>query len=159
MPVRSRNTFVGAVSRLCVSPLLTEVGVFVEGLGELVALITSESFERMGLAEGENVTLLVKPMDLFLARHNGGPRPRMQNCLSGRVTLVDLQDGVLEIHGELDDGSPVCTISAAAIQEQHRLVADDRVWFYFKSMSLIVSAEGRLPEPAFGEPAPGASRP
>lgn len=159
MAVRSPNTFVGTVARLLVTPLLTEVGVAVESLGEVVALITSESFERLKLTEGEIVTALVKPTEFFIARQGKPGFQRSHNCLSGRIVTVDLGGGTVEVQGELDDGSAVCVVAAAAIQEHDPLVPGDQVWFYFKAMSLIISAEGRLPAPAFGEAGDAYSRP
>jgi molybdate transport system regulatory protein len=159
MTMSSSNTFVGTISRLRPTPILTEVVIAVGGLGELVALITSESCERLDLAEGETVTALVKATEVFFARGGQGASLRTHNCLPGRVVRLELVSATVEIQGELDDGTPVSAIGAADSLESLGLAQGDRVWFFFKAMSLIVSAEKRIDERAFAAAGQGFGEP
>lgn len=146
MELSFRNTFMGTVSRALVTPLLTEVRIAVGALGELVSVITTESYERLGLAEGETVTALIKPTELFLARAGDGGRALTCNCLPGRVERLQRNGAMAEIRGILDDGSPLCAVNAVAALDSLQVRPGDRVVFYFKSMSLILSADKRLDE-------------
>jgi molybdate transport system regulatory protein len=158
MAISSRNTFVGTLRSVRETPILTEVTITVDGLGDVVALITSESFARLGLTEGEPVTALVKATELFFTRDGQQAGLRTQNCLPGRVINLDLEGATIEIQGELDDGTLLCAIGSAESVESLGLALGDRVWFFFKAMSLIVSAHHRLDELAFLEAVGGLAQ-
>jgi molybdopterin-binding protein len=67
MEISARNQLPGTVKSVSLGGVMAEVAVDVGG-HELVAVITRASAERMGIAEGEAVTVLIKATEVMLAR-------------------------------------------------------------------------------------------
>jgi molybdopterin-binding protein len=62
----ARNRLAGTVRSVRLGTIMAEVVVDVAGQ-EIVAAITRTSAERLGLQEGENVTVVVKATDVMIA--------------------------------------------------------------------------------------------
>jgi molybdate transport system regulatory protein len=67
MEISARNQLAGTVKSIKLGTVMAEVSVDVGGQ-EVVAAITRESVERLGLAEGESVTAIIKATEVMLAR-------------------------------------------------------------------------------------------
>lgn len=67
MELSARNRLAGSVRSVKTGTVMAEVVVQV-GSSEIVAAITAESAERLGLAEGENVVVLIKATDVLIGR-------------------------------------------------------------------------------------------
>jgi molybdopterin-binding protein len=83
----TRNQLPGIVRGVISGSVMAEVSVAVAG-GEFVAAVTRHSVERLGLVEGDEVTVLVKATEVMIAR---GSSPLEQ--LSTRNQLVGLRRG------------------------------------------------------------------
>jgi molybdate transport system regulatory protein len=66
MTLSARNQLTGRVTKLTLGTVMAEAAVAV-GAQEIVAAITRESAERMGLSEGSDVTVVIKATDVMLA--------------------------------------------------------------------------------------------
>ncbi|HEY1366794.1 MAG TPA: TOBE domain-containing protein [Gaiellaceae bacterium] len=67
MEISARNQLAGTVKSVKLGTVMAEVSVDVGGQ-EVVAAITRESVERLGLKEGESVTAIIKATEVMLAR-------------------------------------------------------------------------------------------
>jgi molybdopterin-binding protein len=67
MEISARNQLAGTVKSIKLGEVMAEVSVDVGGQ-EVVAAITRESVERLGLEEGESVTAIIKATEVMLAR-------------------------------------------------------------------------------------------
>ena len=141
MKTSARNTFFGSVSSVRKSPLLTEVSLAAQNGLEVVSVITNESYERLGLAEGGMVTALVKAPWVLLGKDESKARTSARNCFSGKVTGIRGDGVAVEIMGVLEDGTPMCALITAESVESLDLREGDTVWFFFKAFSVILSAE------------------
>ena len=141
MKTSARNTFFGSVSSVRKSPLLTEVSLAVQNGFELVSVITNESFERLGLTEGGQVTALVKAPWVLIGRDEHKARTSARNCFPGRVTSIRGDGVAVEIMGVLDGGTPMCALITAESVETLDIKEGDPVWFFFKAFSVILSTE------------------
>jgi molybdopterin-binding protein len=65
--ISARNQLAGTVKSVKLGTVMAEVSVDVGGQ-EVVAAITRESVERLGLKEGESVTAIIKATEVMLAR-------------------------------------------------------------------------------------------
>jgi len=63
----TRNQFKGTVKSVITGTVMAEVKVDVSGQ-EFVAAVTRNSVERLGLEEGDDVTVLVKATEVMLAK-------------------------------------------------------------------------------------------
>jgi molybdopterin-binding protein len=67
MEISARNQFKGSVKSLKLGSVMAEVVVDVGGQ-EIVAAITRGSAEALGLAEGQDVTVVIKATEVMIAR-------------------------------------------------------------------------------------------
>ena len=67
MEISARNQLTGTVKNVTTGTVMAEVVVDVGGQ-EIVAAITRGSVESMGIAEGQEVTVVIKATEVMLAR-------------------------------------------------------------------------------------------
>ena len=67
MQLSARNQLRGTVTAIKLGGVMAEVVVRV-GENEIVSVVTRTSVEEMGLAEGDEVTAIVKSTEVLLAR-------------------------------------------------------------------------------------------
>ena len=67
MELSARNQLKGKVKSLSLGTIMAEVTVDVGG-HDIVAAITRSSVERLALAEGDEVTVVIKATEVMLAR-------------------------------------------------------------------------------------------
>ena len=67
MQISARNSLKGKVKSIEVGAVNTEVVIEISGGLEVVSIITKESAERLGLAEGKEVYAVVKASDVMVA--------------------------------------------------------------------------------------------
>jgi molybdopterin-binding protein len=67
MEISARNQLGGTVKSIKLGEVMAEVSVDVGGQ-EVVAAITRESVERLGIKEGDSVTAIIKATEVMLAR-------------------------------------------------------------------------------------------
>jgi molybdopterin-binding protein len=67
MQISARNQLKGTVTSVTLGTVMAEVAVDVGGQ-EIVSAITRTSAEQLGLAEGQEVTVVIKATEVMLAR-------------------------------------------------------------------------------------------
>ena len=67
MSISARNSLRGTIKRITHGAVNTEVVVEVADELEVVSIITKESAERLALAEGKEVYVVVKASDVMIA--------------------------------------------------------------------------------------------
>jgi molybdate transport system regulatory protein len=65
METSARNQLNGTVSSVTMGSVMAEIVVDVAG-AKVVAAITKDSAERLGLAEGKSVTAIIKATDVMI---------------------------------------------------------------------------------------------
>lgn len=66
MPISASNQLQGTVTSIKAGTIMALVAVDVGGQ-EVVAAITADSVERLGLKEGDGVTVIIKATEVMLA--------------------------------------------------------------------------------------------
>jgi len=67
MEISARNQLKGTVTEVKLGAIMAEVVVDVNGQ-EIVSAITRASVERLGLKEGDNVTVIIKSTEVMLGK-------------------------------------------------------------------------------------------
>ncbi len=67
MQLSARNQLKGTVTSVSLGGIMAEVVVDIGGGNEIVAAITRSSAERLGLAEGQAVTVVIKSTEVMIA--------------------------------------------------------------------------------------------
>jgi molybdopterin-binding protein len=68
MQLGARNQFAGRVKEVKLGNIMAEVVADIGGRHEVVAAITRGSAERLGLAQGSVVTVVIKATQVFIAK-------------------------------------------------------------------------------------------
>ncbi len=68
MELSARNQFSGQVKQVKLGNIMAEVIVDIGGGHEVVAAITRASAERLGLAQGSTVTVVIKATEVLIAK-------------------------------------------------------------------------------------------
>ena len=101
MKASARNQFNGTVSEVRIGSVNTEVHVLLKGGEPIVATITKESAETMGIKIGKEVIALVKAPQIIIVSDFGCYRISARNQLPGTVTQI--KPGV--VNSEVDIAS------------------------------------------------------
>jgi molybdopterin-binding protein len=68
MELSARNQFAGQVKQVKLGNIMAEVIVDIGGGHEVVAAITRASAERLGLAQGSTVMVIIKATEVLIAK-------------------------------------------------------------------------------------------
>jgi molybdate transport system regulatory protein len=68
MRISARNQLQGTVAAVDYGSVMATVIISLNGGQEVVAAITKESAEQLGLTEGDRVTAVIKSTDVMVAR-------------------------------------------------------------------------------------------
>ncbi len=141
MRTSARNTFLGSVTRVHAGEVLTEVTITTKSGKQIVAIITADSVRNLGISEGKHLAAIVKAPFVLLAKDEGGARISARNSFPAVVKNVHGDDISVEVTGTLDDGTPMCALITNESRNALGLKPGERVWFFFKAMSVILVAE------------------
>jgi molybdate transport system regulatory protein len=141
MKTSARNQFVGKVSKLTAGAVNDEVELTLSGGQKIVAIVTHESVETLGLTIGATAFALVKASSVLIATEIGTGRISARNQLSGKVAHVTPGAVNAEVVIDLASGDDALTIAAIVTQESVKslgLVAGTEAAAIFKASSVIV---------------------
>jgi len=88
MKASARNQFTGTVSEVRIGAVNAEVHVGLKGGETIIASITKESAETLGIKIGMAVVALVKAPQIIIVTDFGGYRLSARNQLKGTVTQL-----------------------------------------------------------------------
>ena len=88
MKTSARNQFSGTVKDVVIGAVNAEVHVGLSGGEIIVAAITKDSLETLGVKPGSTVLALVKAPQIILVSDFGGYKISARNQLSGTVTEI-----------------------------------------------------------------------
>jgi molybdate transport system regulatory protein len=123
----TRNQLQGTVKRVVRGSVMAEVGVEVHG-EELVAAITRHSAERLGLAEGDRVTVLVKATEVMLAK-GSAPLDNLstRNQLAGKVASIEVGSVMAEVKINVSGDELVAAVTRHSVERLGLAEGDDVV--------------------------------
>lgn len=138
MKISARNQLLGTVSSHKIGAVNDEVELTLAGGARIVAIVTRESAELLGLKVGATAFALVKAPSVIIATDLDGARLSARNQLKGTISAVT--PGAVNAEVVLDVGGGV---SIAAIVTQSSLHAlglapGDSATALFKASSVIV---------------------
>lgn len=141
MRTSARNTFLGSVTRVRAGEVLTEVTLTTKSGKRVVAVITADSVQNLGISEGKNLAAIVKAPFVLLAKDEGAAQISARNSFPAVVKNIHADDVSVEVTGTLDDGTTMCALITGESRESLGLKTGDHVWFFFKALSVILVAE------------------
>ena len=123
----TRNQLRGTVARVNLGSIMAEVEIDVDGQG-FVAAVTRHSIERLGLAAGDAVTVLIKATEVMLAKGAGGYEElTTRNQISGTVTAVETGSVMAEVRIAIAGGELVAAVTKHSVERLGLAKGDDVV--------------------------------
>ena len=107
MKISARNKLEGTISAVNAGPVSTEVILDLAGGDKLVAVITSESAKKLGLAKGKKAVGLVKAPLVTILTDAGNYKFSARNQLAGQVASVTKGAVNSEVTIRLQGGSVI----------------------------------------------------
>lgn len=141
MKTSARNAFRCAVTEVRRAPVNVEVILRVSDRNSIVAIVTNDSAEELGLVPGRDVIALVKSSFIMLARGDVLPRVSARNLIWGEV--VERIDGGVnsEIVLDIGDGKTLTSVITRESAEELPLLIGDRACALFKASHVILAVD------------------
>lgn len=139
MKTSARNQFSGKVTKVARGAVNDEVELQITGGERIVAVITHESTEGLGLQAGADAIALIKASSVIIVADDEGVRFSARNRLTGSVSAVNPGAVNTEVVIALPNGGSVASIitndSAASLD----LKVGSAASAIFKASSVIVA--------------------
>jgi molybdate transport system regulatory protein len=138
MKTSARNQFAGKVSRVKGGAVNDEVELEIPGGEKIVAIVTHESTETLGLKIGAEAFALVKASSIILVSEDGDVRFSARNRLRGTISRIQKGAVNSEVVIELPGGGVIAAIITNESCEALALAAGGSTTAIFKASSVIV---------------------
>ncbi|CAB3747628.1 ModE family transcriptional regulator [Burkholderia sp. MSh2] len=144
MKTSARNQLFGKVASIVRGAVNDEVTLTLPGGQPVVAVLTHESADALGLRAGTDACALVKASWVVLAIDEGGPEPKVsaRNRLRGCVETVAAGAVNSEVTLALDGGGTLTAVVTHDSVDALQLDAGRRVIALFKASSVILAVTG-----------------
>lgn len=142
MEISARNMLLGKVTSVKKGAINVEVALALPGNHTVIAVITNESLEHMGLAVGVEAYALVKAPLVIIAKDIQGMKFSTRNVLEGTVKKVTHGAVNSEVSLELAGGSILNAIITENSLESMALKEGERATALFKASSVILAMRG-----------------
>ena len=139
MKVSARNLLQGKVASVKKGAINAEVALTLAGSQTIVAVITNESLEKLGLAAGVEAYALVKAPLVVIAQDIEGMKFSTRNVLDGTVKSVTPGKVNAEVSLELAGGVTLSAIITEQSVETMGLKAGAKATALFKASSVILA--------------------
>ncbi|MET3651235.1 TOBE domain-containing protein [Dyella japonica] len=138
MKTSARNQIAGTVSTVQSGTVNDVVQIDIQGGQQLVATVTHESAQSLGLAPGRSAFVLIKASSVIIGLPDGLSRLSARNQLKGQVSYVKRGAVNAEVGIQLDGGSAIVSIITTASLDALALSEGMPVVAIIKASSLIV---------------------
>ncbi|MBU9263062.1 TOBE domain-containing protein [Burkholderia multivorans] len=141
MKTSARNQWVGTVESIVRGTVNDEVTLMLPGGQAIVAVLTHDGAQTLGLHAGAHACALVNASSVVLAADDGGPAPKVsaRNRLRGTVESVDGGAVNSEVTLALDGGGTLTAVVTNDSVEALQLVAGRRAFALFKASSVLLA--------------------
>ena len=141
MKASARNQFNGIVNKVVMGSVNAEVFVSLKGGETLVASITNESIDTLGIKEGIEVLALVKAPQILLVSNFGDFKVSARNQLNATITHVKPGTVNAEVVMELRGGNLITATVTNDSVETLGLVKGAVVTAIFKAGAVILAVK------------------
>jgi molybdate transport system regulatory protein len=118
MKISARNVFQGKITEVKPGSVNSEVDITLGGDDKIVAIVTNGSVQKLGLATGKAVTVLIKASSVLVMADGTGIALSARNVLAGKVSKLSNGPVSSEVAISLPSGSTVyATITHDAVTE------------------------------------------
>jgi molybdate transport system regulatory protein len=142
MKISARNVLQGTVSSIRIGAVNAEVDLITAGGDHIVAIITNESVQSLGLVAGCAVIALIKANSVMVMLEGSSLRLSARNCLPGQVTKVTPGPVSAEVAIEIRGSERMhASITSESVKELG-IAPGLSVTAVFKATSVILAVAG-----------------
>ena len=138
MKTSARNQFVGKVASVNAGAVNDEIEIEISGGQRIVAIVTRESTQNLGLAPGREAYALVKASSVLLAVDVAHAKVSTRNRLEGTVSRLEPGAVNSEVVVDLPAGGTIAAIVTKESASALGLAVGKPVTALFKASSVIV---------------------
>ncbi|MFO1301998.1 MAG: TOBE domain-containing protein [Burkholderiaceae bacterium] len=138
MKTSARNQFAGRVIAVRRGAVNDEIGIDIAGGQRIVAVVTHESTESLGLKVGREAIALVKASSVILMVDGEKTKLSTRNRLAGKVSRIEPGAVNSEVVVDLPGGGAVAAIITVESVKSLGLQVGKPVTAIFKASSVIV---------------------
>lgn len=138
MRTSARNQFAGVVTAIYPGAVNDEVELACGAATRIVAVVTRQSAESLGLKVGCQAFALVKASSIIVASDLGGARLSARNQLAGTVASVTPGAVNAEVVLEIDGGGTIAAILTSQSAQSLEFAVGNRAVAIFKASSVIL---------------------
>ncbi len=141
MRTSARNTFRGTIASVTPGAVNAEVALRISDDIEIVAIVTNQSIETLGLTPGKEAFALIKTSFVILAPDGEAPRVSARNRLRG--TVAACMDGAVndEIVLDLGGGRTIAAIITRESADSLGFKVGERAWALIKASHVILAVD------------------
>jgi molybdate transport system regulatory protein len=141
MKISARNMLAGTVSKVTLGAVNAEIKLTLEGGDVVVAIITNDSANHLGLKEGVRAYAILKASWLILGKGLDASRLSARNVLRGKI--VRLEEGSVnnEVVVQLNRGAELTAIITRESSHALGLRLGDDCDVVFKANNVIVAVD------------------
>jgi molybdate transport system regulatory protein len=138
MKISARNVLAGTVQNVTKGAVNSEITLNLQGGEKMIAIITNDSVDRLGLKNGAPAFAVVKASDVMIGKNVDGAKLSARNVLAGE--LANVREGA--VNNEAEIKLPGGTIVVASITKAGvnalNLRAGDKVSAIIKASHVLV---------------------
>ncbi|MEO7106918.1 MAG: TOBE domain-containing protein [Rhodoferax sp.] len=138
MKTSARNQFLGTVTTVHRGAVNDAIELDIVGGQKIVATITHESTEGLGLKPGAQAFALIKASSIIIVTDTQGAKFSARNCLEGTVSRLLPGAVNTEVVIELPGGGAIAAIITMASSSNLGLAVGQKATAIFKASSVIV---------------------
>lgn len=141
MKLSARNVLPGTVTKLTKGAVNAEVDLALKGGGEIAAIITNQSAERLDLKKGQNAFAIIKASSVILGKELHSAKLSTRNILCGTVTAVKTGAVNSEVELKIGDGAVLTAIITNESAQSLGFKVGEHACAAFKASSVILGVE------------------
>ncbi len=134
----ARNQFTGRVARVKEGAVNDEIELALAGGQGIVAIVTRESTEGLGLVVGAEAFALIKASSIILVSDSAGARFSARNQMAGRVARMQAGAVNTEVVLDLDGGATIVAVITNESRVELALEVGSAASAIFKASSVIL---------------------
>ncbi|MES2258944.1 MAG: TOBE domain-containing protein [Pseudomonadota bacterium] len=138
MKTSARNQFLGKVTKATRGTVNDEIELEVVGGQKLVAIVTHESTQELGLTLGAEAFALIKSSSIIVVTGEGDAKYSARNCMAGTIARVQTGAVNTEVVIDLTGGGTIAAVVTNDSAKSLGLVVGARAAGIFKASSVIL---------------------
>jgi len=141
MKTSARNMFVGQISAIRQGMILSEVELTTASGLKVVSVITKDSFDALGLAEGITVIATVKAPWVVLVKDENKFKTSARNKFCGKISKINSGKIAVDVIVDLPDGTKITSLITDESANSLDLKVGDEICALVKAFSVILTVD------------------